>query len=352
MLTTTQKLYVTNSGYTTVAVYNRTMQIMDPKVEGQLLKADAKNGLQVTLYSKGWKTRVVEGVICGYSNKQVHIKVDPKDRDKLYAPGTLVELMQAGSDGPPLTNRESLESIFNRFSELENDSSSVVVLWPLYYARRTIQLSAEDTPVQIRTEKKRVLIEYNSEDELHQQRYDADNELSNDDSDTDSSDGENDKTVRLPRNRRRRLYQYLKEIVKNDIAHVFFRYERVLSKDHGAYFDFMTAMRDAIFVLNQNDLDECLHVLREKKKMSDKEIVQKMTYDFDWFLRRVRRTVPEPPLIEKRYLEAYDKYNGIICSKSGKALFATKDAKKAHRSALKHMRRNCISDIPFCVRMA
>lgn len=36
-----------------------------------------------------------------------------------------------------------------------------------------------------------------------------------------------------------------------------------------------------------------------------------------------------------------------ICTKSGKKLFESKHATKAHISCLKHNRRNCLSDIPF-----
>ena len=57
--------------------------------------------------------------------------------------------------------------------------------------------------------------------------------------------------------------------------------------------------------------------------------------------------MPEPKVLEKRCLEVFNKYHHIICAKSGKALFATKDAMAIHKSTLKHIRRNCVSDIPL-----
>ena len=40
------------------------------------------------------------------------------------------------------------------------------------------------------------------------------------------------------------------ERVKQDILHVFLRFEKVLSKEHGAYKSFRLALRDALYVLN------------------------------------------------------------------------------------------------------
>ena len=54
-----------------------------------------------------------------------------------------------------------------------------------------------------------------------------------------------------------------RERVKQDILHVFLRFENVLSKEHGAYKSFQLALRDALYVLNQDDLDSCLKVLKE-----------------------------------------------------------------------------------------
>jgi hypothetical protein len=122
--------------------------------------------------------------------------------------------------------------------------------------------------------------------------------------------------------------------VKNDIAHIFFRFEKALSKEHGAFSDFIRALRDAVFVLDQNDLDQCLSVLREKHGMSDEEIEKKLKYDFAWFLGRVKRKVPTPPELEERYLAVYEVFKDVVCTKSGKKLFDTKHGRGAHLSLL------------------
>ena len=102
-----------------------------------------------------------------------------------------------------------------------------------------------------------------------------------------------------------------------------------------------------MFVIDPQDMDQCLNVLREKHGMSDYEIEKKLQCDFAWFLRRVKRKVPDPEELERRYLRVYETFKDMPCAKTGKGLFATKHGRKAHLSTLKHIRRNCLSDIPF-----
>ena len=112
----------------------------------------------------------------------------------------------------------------------------MVVIWPRLRVRRKRLLSAEDAPVEINTEKKAVLADYDSDEALQEQTYDGDEEC---DSGAESSDGEQDIVTTLPRNRRLRLLRYQRERVKNDIAHIFFRFQRFLSMHHGAYVFFI-----------------------------------------------------------------------------------------------------------------
>ena len=62
--------------------------------------------------------------------------------------------------------------------------------------------------------------------------------------------------------------------VKQDIAHIFMRFSRVLSKDHGAFRSFMARMSDAFFVPCQSDIDLVKMALR-KAGLSEDEIVKK-----------------------------------------------------------------------------
>jgi hypothetical protein len=76
--------------------------------------------------------------------------------------------------------------------------------------------------------------------------------------------------------------------------------------------------------MDQQDLDQCLAVLREKYGLTDDAIEKKLKYEFHWFLRRVKRKVPTPSELEERYMQVYDVFKDVICAKSGKKLFDTK----------------------------
>ena len=79
----------------------------------------------------------------------------------------------------------------------------------------------------------------------------------------------------------------------------------------------------------------------------ERKIYQKLKYDYDWFLKRVRRLVPAPHILEERYMEVYEQYKDICCSKTGEKLFATPASHNVHKATLKHIQRNCLSDIPL-----
>ena len=347
VLTQKQKEYADKDAYTTAVGWRRLMQIMNPKIQARLLKDDVVEGLKVTFYSNKWKCRVVEGTAHSLAKNKLNLKIDILDDATIFAPGTLVDVV--GSDAT--ITRRTIASLQQQYSTDETElSNTVTIQCPLYFCRRTLNESGTDERIQINTETKQVLVDEERYNEIQYQQYDADDERDNsilNQSDSESSAGEGDRVARLPRNRRRRKYFYRRQRVKNDIVHLFFRFQRVISKEHGAYFSFIAALRDAFFILNQKDLDECFQVLRDKCKLSDEEIYKKMKYNFLWFLKRVRLHVPEPPVLEKRYMEVYNQFQDICCAKTGKKLFNTKEAQATHISALKHIRRNCVSDMPF-----
>ena len=266
--------------------YKRIMQIMDPKVQGNLRRNDITQDLDVTLYSRGWKTRVaeakVDGSVC--ATRQGRVQLDLKSKGKIFAPGTFIDVVE---DGNVATHKEAISSLC-----LESPEGIVKFDWPLYLCKRTIDTSGSEDPVKINTQQKQIFRVEDEPQVSHQQNYDADADESDNEvinnfghNHSDSSDGGNDVQAQLPRSTRRRLRHFKKEKVKNDIVHIFFRFEKALSKEHGAFVDFIRALRDAMFVMDQRDLDLCLQVLREKHGMSEKDIQKKMMNGFGWFLR-------------------------------------------------------------------
>ncbi|KAL7459795.1 LOW QUALITY PROTEIN: hypothetical protein ACHAWC_011776 [Mediolabrus comicus] len=336
-----QKKYATNDGYGTMIIYLRIMQHMDPKVEGRIRLADAIDGLEVIVYVRSYKTRLAKGTIRGTpTGNKVIVEINLADEESLYCKSAIVNVVK--DDGSIEEEGRSLDSLRSRLGE-DVTSSTIKVQWDLSLCRRTIDPTGENAPVTMNTKKKQVVIDDDDEEEDDElwEAYDADDEANdaqgdeandndgmnnneasglgeqqdidgaqvedlNEDeeeqrSDSEESDGNRDRRRRLPKNLRLRLHQLRKERVKNDILHIFLRQQRVLSKEHGAYFSYITALRDAMFILNDEDLEECLKVLRDKRHMTESEIRKKMTYDFEWFALRVRRLVPPPPVLAKRY---------------------------------------------------
>ena len=106
------------------------------------------------------------------------------------------------------------------------ESSVVKICSDLLYCRR--RRAEEDAPIEMNTRSKQVVIDDNDSEggELHAQNYDGDTEA-NDEFDSSTSSP---------------LHQLRKERVKNDIEHIFLRFRRVLSKEHGAYYSFITSL--------------------------------------------------------------------------------------------------------------
>ncbi len=343
-LTREQREYAAVDGYITSELYKETLRHLDPRSEGEILPEDANDGVVVVLYLRSY-IKMAEGVIRQRRNRnKVVVEINLASAETLFIKSAMVDVLK--EDGS--IEKKSIEALCNNMNlDSDEDSSCIKIIWNLSFCRH----KPNNDPVQPHTRTKEILIEANSEeeDEIREAMNNHDDGAQEDGSGSDASEsaGENDSRRRLPRNRRRRLHIFQRERVKNDILHIFLRHQRVLSTEHGAYYSYITALRDALFVLNDEDLEECLVVLREKRGMTEKQIRDMMTYNFKWFLLRVRRLVPSPPDLVKRYLEVYNTYKDVVCHKSGKKLFGTPAALAQHRATLKHMRRNCLSDIPF-----
>lgn len=82
--------YASNDGYSTRKAYQRLKQIMDPKVQQPLLVSDIAEGVLVTLYSDGWKTRVANGKLTGNrvnNSRVVIVEIDINNAQMIFALG-------------------------------------------------------------------------------------------------------------------------------------------------------------------------------------------------------------------------------------------------------------------------
>jgi hypothetical protein len=128
--------------------------------------------------------------------------------------------------------------------------------------------------------------------------------------------------------------------VKQDIVHIFLRFSRVLKKAHGAFALFMARLSDVFFIPSQDDL-ELIKDLLKQNGFSDDQIKQKT---WQYFKRRVRRSVPPPNVLERDFNRTVNMFANLKDAKTGKQLFGKK-AWNLYSSTLKHIKKGCLSDI-------
>jgi len=221
-LTAEQRQYASNDGYSTAVSYRRLMQIMDPKVEARLLAEDVVDGLHVTIYANRWKSRIACGIVrtTARQKNKVHVEIDVSAENTIFAPGAIVDVVEDDE-----IIQASIASLQQR------QAGSVIVQCSLLYCRRNVDHVGAHERVTINTEKKTVLVDQETYDQIH---YMADEGSGNDNVDNESSSqssaGSNDRRAMLPRNLRRRKNYFRKQKVKNDIAHVFMRFRGSLVK--------------------------------------------------------------------------------------------------------------------------
>jgi hypothetical protein len=139
--------YASADGYATGVSLRAALQVMDPKVQARILAKDAVDGLEVTLYRSKWKGRVAKGTIRGMvgSNK-VRVEINLTNRESIYSCGTYVDMLGDRND---VLCQKSLESLLDECenSELDSPLNRVCIQWPLYFCRRTINMSGSDDPI-------------------------------------------------------------------------------------------------------------------------------------------------------------------------------------------------------------
>ena len=84
-----------------------------------------------------------------------------------------------------------------------------------------------------------------------------------------------------------------------DSFHGMQRLQKVLLKSHGAFSVFMSRLRDAIFIVSQDDKKKLFLNLRDKGfSENDLELLEKHNYSY--IASKCRRMIPEPVELEAR----------------------------------------------------
>jgi hypothetical protein len=128
--------------------------------------------------------------------------------------------------------------------------------------------------------------------------------------------------------------------VKQDIVHIFLRFNRVLKSAHGAYRAFLARLSDVFFVPSQQDIEFIKKVLK-KNGFSDDEIKAK---SWQYYKRRVRRSVPGPEILERDFARVVKLFANLEDAKTRAPLFGVK-AWNLYKTTLKHIRKGCLSDV-------
>lgn len=131
------------------------------------------------------------------------------------------------------------------------------------------------------------------------------------------------------------------EQVKNDAVHIFFRFKRVLSVNHGCFRPFMARLSDAIFVPSHSDIEFIKEVL--KKHGYSVEDIEKMGWNF--YKRSVRRAIPAAVILDANLEKVFELFADEVDQKTGKKFFS-KEAHKVAKSVRDHVKKGCLSDVP------
>lgn len=150
--------------------------------------------------------------------------------------------------------------------------------------------------------------------------------------------------------------------VKLDELHAMMRFERTLRKSHGAYHHFLSRLRDAFFVVNEDDMRNLKQILKarwlarrkkmnplaeekELEKIVDAAVEARFVENYAWFAHRVRRSIPPPAELEAALRRVVDTFAYVKDATTGLQLFTPKTW-VAFKSTIVRIRKGCISDHP------
>lgn len=136
--------------------------------------------------------------------------------------------------------------------------------------------------------------------------------------------------------------------VKLDAIHSMFRIVRAIPNGHPHYGAFCAEFRDAMFGIDADDV-RSLKADLQRKGMTTEEVDRYYVTNYDYFVRRCRRCIPEPDHLVASLQSVFDRYANRMGktskSKPESPLFSPSAHKEA-RNVLRHAKIGCLSDIP------
>ena len=320
-----QKAYAAIDAYAHMFSYLKllSMAFVDPiNVPNPQLSA-LKQGTPVLLYTSNKSAVVASGVIIG---EDITETVFGTARSHTYAKIRLAEgdIRQFAAIVPKGAGNRAFSQLFEETNEdfIENS-------WPIDRLRIKPDETEPHQEVTIVTETVMVARDADADEETGipcEIEDNGSNQVSIDESIEDAS---------------RELLDLEHKGIKQDIEHIFLRFSRVLSKEHGAFRAFMARLSDAFFVPSQADIELVKTALR-KCGLSEEEIKQK---PWQYFKRRVRRVVPGSKVLLRDFKRVVNLFSDIKDGKTDQPLFGKK-AWSLFKATVRHIHKGCLSDIP------
>ena len=130
--------------------------------------------------------------------------------------------------------------------------------------------------------------------------------------------------------------------IKLDPFHWMDRYLRVLSKSHVLYGLFVSCLRDALFFLDQGDME----LLRKKMvdRGMDLHTASRLPKSFFTKRNRCRRSIPPRLELAVRVQSVFELFDGLVDSENIPLI--TDRTRTKHRQCMEHVWAGCLSDIP------
>ena len=113
----------------------------------------------------------------------------------------------------------------------------------------------------------------------------------------------------------------------------------------------MERLRDLFFIIDPDDLAALKKSMKDRG-MGDDAINQKLSFDRQYVLRRVRRLVPSPAVLLRELDDLVAVFANVLDAKNGQPFFRKQAWSLYNTTKSMHVKKGCISDMPgvsYCV---
>jgi len=339
-LTKEQETYAALDSYSQMLCYLKMRSI--PHVEANTAQSPAMKDLdegmtKVLLYTRNLSAVVADGIFLGPAKSPSPLFPGQYIADRRCAMVRVENVRRPGAKIERMDNKTFDEISMQSTTEDATTSAVIDVPWPLL----ALWILPNDNPtesleINFQTVEKTLAVLTPNDDTIVLEEATPPDFQGDEDNDKSCDD-----IMDNPPDEHSRYFRWTSGHTKQDVEHIFIRFSKVLSKQHGAFAVFMARLSDAFFVPNQADIEFVKEALR-KGGLSEDEINRKRWH---FFKRRIRRAVPEPRELEKQFSRVVNLMANLTDNKTGKPLFGPK-AWSLYKSTLLHIRKGCLSDIP------